>query len=251
MTAVPAGSPLDEARRLSDLAREAGITARLLGGVAVALSAADPLPPSLQRPYKDLDYVVPRAQAPRWRDLLEAQGYVPDSGFNALHGAHRLLHFDRTNDRQLDTFVSAFAMCHSLDLEDRLPEDSPTLAPEDILLTKLQIFEVNDKDLIDTIALLLLHPVVSGGAKAGIDEKRIADLVGGDWGWYTTLSDNLAKVEQRVASSGLDQKAATLVRDRIRRIQHVLATAPKTLKWKLRAKVGRRVPWYDLPEEVD
>jgi hypothetical protein len=25
---------------------------------------------------------------------------------------------------------------------------------------------------------------------------------------------------------------------------------PKTLKWKLRARVGERARWYELPEEV-
>jgi len=246
---IPAADLLTEARRLHGQAEMAGLTARLLGGAAVALSAPGPLPPALQRPYKDLDYVVRRADAARWRDLLDANGYAADTQFNALHGAQRLLHYDLAHERQLDTFVSSFAMCHSLDLEDRLPAGSATLAPADILLTKLQIFEVNDKDLIDSIALLLSHPVTSDGAP-GIDAGRLARVTGADWGWHTTLTDNLAKVAQRLPAAGLSDEQAGLVARRVEQVTEALADAPKTLKWRARAKIGRRVPWYDLPEEV-
>jgi hypothetical protein len=146
--------------------------------------------------------------------------------------------------------LGVFAMCHTIDLEDRLPADSPTLAPEDILLTKLQIFEVNDKDLIDTIALLLSHPVVSGD-KPGINRERLAKVVGTDWGWYTTVSDNLTKVGARLHSLDLDHAAVLAVEQRLADVRDTIATAPKSLKWRARARVGRRIPWYDLPEEVD
>jgi len=227
-----------------------GIVARLLGGAAVVLSSDRPLPTPLQRTYKDLDYVVRRSAARRWRDLLEANGYEADVQFNSLHGSQRLLHFDTVNNRQLDTFVSTFAMCHTIDLEGRLPDDSPTLAPEDIFLTKLQIFEVNDKDLIDSIALLLSHAVVSGD-KPGINRERLAQVVGTDWGWFTTVSDNLAKVAARLQSVDLDHASVLAVEQRLAEVREAIATAPKSLKWRARARIGRRVPWYDLPEEID
>ena len=248
--ATPVADLLTEARRLHRQAEAAGIAARLLGGAAVAISAAAPLPSALQRPYKDLDYVVRRSDATHWRDLLDANGYAADTQFNTLHGAQRLLHYDLVNERQIDTFVSNFAMCHSLDLEDRLPPGSATLAPADILLTKLQIYEVNDKDLIDSIALLLSHPIVSTSGGPGIETTRLAKVTGADWGWHTTLTDNLTKVSQRLPSAGLAREQVDLVAQRIEQITAALAAAPKSLKWRARAKVGRRIPWYDLPEEV-
>jgi Uncharacterised nucleotidyltransferase len=246
---MPSADLLDEARRLHGRAAAEGIAARLLGGAAVALSAPTPLPAVLQRPYKDLDYVVRRADAANWSALLDSSGYTADVQFNTLHGAQRLLHFDLAHERQLDTFVSQFTMCHSLDLEDRLPAGSATLAPEDILLTKLQIFEVNDKDLIDSIALLLSHPVTS--ASGGINPDRLAKVAGADWGWHTTLSDNLAKVAQRLPTVGLADAEAGTVSQRLAQISEALAAAPKSFRWRARAKIGRRVPWYDLPEEVE
>lgn len=247
---APAADLLTEARRLHTAAETAGITARLLGGVAVAISAPAPLPAALQRPYKDLDYVVRRADAAHWRDLLDGNGYTPDTQFNTLHGAQRLLHYDPAHRRQLDTFISSFAMCHTLDLEDQLPVRSATLAPADLLLTKLQIYEVNDKDLIDAIALLLTHQVIAGD-RPGIDTRRLAKITGSDWGWHTTLTDNLHKVAARLPSAGLSPEQTSLVDRRLKQITTTLATAPKSLKWRARAKIGRRVPWYDLPEEPD
>ena len=249
-TTVPSAEPIAEARRLHASAEREGIAARLLGGAAVALSTDVPLPAVLQRPYKDLDYVVRRSDARRWREFLESNGYEADAQFNALHGSQRLLHFDAVNNRQLDTFVSTFAMCHTIDLEDRLPPDSPTLAPEDILLTKLQIFEINDKDLIDSIALLLSHPVTSGG-EPGISSERLAKVVGNDWGWFTTVADNLDKVAARLQTVGLEEADAQTVSARLAEVNEVMATAPKSIRWRARARIGRRLPWYDLPEEVN
>lgn len=249
MSTQTSASPNEEAARLFALAQDQGITVRLLGGVAVALAAAGPLPASLQRTYKDLDYVVARVDAPRWALLLESSGYVADVQFNRLHGSQRLLHYDRANDKQLDTFVGEFAMCHVLNLERRFPRDSITLAPADLLLTKLQIVEVNDKDLVDTVALLVTHTVGEGPDE--LSASAFGSVVGGDWGWYTTITDNLAKVAARLERLGLAEHERAQVRRGIATLMETAQASPKSLRWRTRSVIGRRMPWYDLPEEVD
>ncbi|HEY3545834.1 MAG TPA: hypothetical protein VGK17_07045 [Propionicimonas sp.] len=249
MSTETSASPQEEATRLFALAQQRGITVRLLGGVAVALAAGGPLPEGLQRVYKDLDYVVARKDAHTWAILLEASGYVADVQFNSLHGSQRLLHYDTANNKQLDTFVAEFAMCHVLNLERRFPKDAVTLAPVDLLLTKLQVVEVNDKDLVDTVALLLTHAV--GEQPGDLSPSSFAGVVAADWGWYTTITDNLAKVATRVESVGLSDEQQSLVRGRVDALVGTAAAAPKSLKWRARSVVGRRMPWYDLPEEVD
>ncbi|OZB88490.1 MAG: hypothetical protein B7X41_07865 [Microbacterium sp. 14-71-5] len=249
MSTETSASPQDEATRLFALAQARGLTVRLLGGVAVALAAGGPLPEGLQRVYKDLDYVVARKDAPTWALLLEASGYIPDVRFNSLHGSQRLLHYDTANSKQLDTFVGEFAMCHVLNLERRFPKDAITLAPVDLLLTKLQIVEVNDKDLVDTVALLLTHDV--GEQPRDLSPSSFAGVVGADWGWYTTITDNLAKVAARLASIPLTGEQRELVRRRVDALVDTAQAAPKSIKWRARSVVGRRMPWYDLPEEVD
>src|SRR5438034_109293 len=41
-----------------------------------------------------------------------------------------------------------------------------------------------------------------------------------------------------------------LVRSRVAEIQGAIDAGPKPLKWRLRAQVGDRLQWYELPEEV-
>jgi hypothetical protein len=248
MVTQPLADPIAEARRLAGLARSAGLTVRLLGGVAVALRAGAELPPGLRRTYKDLDFVTLRNDAAPFNSLLTDAGYQPDEEFNRLHGAQRLLHYDPVNRKQLDTFVGTFAMCHVLDLSKRLPADGETLSPGDLLLTKLQIVEVNDKDLVDTIALLLCHPIGEHDPHS-IDLAELRPILRADWGWYTTITDNLAKVDDRLSNIDLDDEDKRRVHARITELSVAIRAFPKTMKWMLRSKVGRKVPWYELPEE--
>lgn len=246
---TPLADPVAEARRLTALASAAGLTVRLLGGVAIAIRAGAALPGGLRRTYKDLDFATVRGDAARFDALLVDAGYEADEQFNRIHGAQRRLHYDRANGKQLDTFVDTFAMCHVLELARRLPPRGQTLTPADLLLTKLQIVEVNDKDLVDTIALLLCHPIDEAGADViALDELR--PLLRADWGWYTTITDNLAKVAARLATVEVPDADKDLVSARIDELLTALRAFPKSMKWTLRAKVGRKIPWYDLPEEV-
>lgn len=253
MTDTPPGLPLaavlDEARRLAALADSAGVRARLLGGCGVALHAHGEIPAALKRTYGDLDYVVGRSYGPVFRRLLESSGYEPNARFNALHGHRRLLHYDPLNERQIDTFVGDFAMCHALELRDRLPPVGLSLAPVDLLLTKLQIVEVNDKDLTDVLVLLGEHAV--GVGPEGIDPGRLGALVGHDWGWYATLSANLEKLAERNRTlAGIEPDHRARLALRIGEVQAVVDGAPRSVRWRARAAVGRRIPWYELPEEV-
>ena len=153
-SAAPLADATAEARRLLEAASREQVTIRLLGGVAIALLAYRPIPEPLRRTYGDIDLVTKREDAPHLRVLLEKQGYTANRRFNSLHGAHRLLYYDETNGRQLDVFVGAFKMCHELDLNGRLQLAPETLTPADLLLTKLQIVEINRKDMLDAITLL-------------------------------------------------------------------------------------------------
>ena len=253
MSADPAAAPLtsvvEEARRLGRLSEASGVRARLLGGVGVVLHAHGPVPAPLARTYGDLDYVVTRGDGPPFRRLLESSGYEPNERFNALHGHRRLLHYDPTNGRQVDTFVGSFKMCHALDFSDRLPVLGLSIAPVDLLLTKLQIVEVNDKDLRDVLVLLGDHPIGSG--PEAIDPIQLAAIVGNDWGWHTTLLDNVEKLEALGRSiDGLEPDLRVRVVDRIAEIRVVIGSAQHSVRWRARAAVGRRIPWYELPEEV-
>jgi hypothetical protein len=247
----PLPDVLDEGRRLAVIWSDAGIAARLLGGAGVALHAHGPIPLPFRRTYGDLDYVIPRSAGQAFRHVLETAGYEPNARFNALHGHRRLLHYDPLNGRQVDTFVGAFRMCHALDLDRHLPATGPSISPADLLLTKLQIVEVNAKDLTDVLALLADHPIGDADPMEQVDPGRLASVTGRDWGWYTTISDNLARLEAyALAERGLEATIRDAIVDRIHEARAVIASAPRSLRWRSRAAIGRRVPWYELPEEV-
>jgi hypothetical protein len=251
---VPLAGVEAEGRRLVNVAARLDLPVRLLGGVGVALHDHGPVPPALVRGYGDLDIVVPRKSTKRTTEVLTEAGYVGNDRFNALHGAQRMLFYDTPNKRQVDVFVGVFAMCHRLDLSDRLHLHPQSLDAADLLLTKLQIHEVNRKDLVDAVRLVLTHDVVDVGAPAdelgdALALDRLCAVTSGDWGWYTTVTDNLVRV-RTAASELLDPVDAGLVESRLDEIDASLRRSPKSVRWRARNVVGRKTPWYELPEEV-
>jgi hypothetical protein len=176
-------------------------------------------------------------------------GYTPNVRFNNLRGDRRMLFTDEPNDRKLDVFVGRFQMCHALDLTGRLDRHPVTLAPADLLLTKLQVVEVNRKDLTDALTLLLTHEIDASDAGDNLSADRLVAVTSGDWGWYTTLTDNLARLPD-LAAELLDSADAEAVTGRVTAIREALDAAPKSLKWRARSRVGRRVSWYELPDEI-
>jgi hypothetical protein len=248
---APAADIAAEAGHVLAGCDEHGVTARLLGGLAVARHLHTPTPPGLERSYGDIDIVIGRKQGRPARAALTELGYVPNDRFNALHGDRRLLFYDERNGRQLDVFVGVFSMCHTLDLTGRLSLLPGTLPVADLLLTKLQIVEINAKDLVDATQLLRNHQL-GHGDQPGADHLSLARLcavTSTDWGWYTTLSDNLAKVAG-FAASALTEPDAAAVTAQVAAIKQALDGAGKSLRWKARARLGRHSPWYELPEEV-
>ncbi len=244
-----------EAQRLLAEIERAGLAARLIGGMAIRLLAADRMPPAYERPIQDLDFIVTKRDRPQFNTLLIDAGYGPQEQFNALYGARRMLYDDPSHGRQIDVFVESFSMCHELPLAGQIPLRPRTLPAADLLMTKLQIVELNEKDRRDLYALLCTHTVSAGpGATAGegvIDLGRIVALTSSDWGLQHTFELNLARLRTALGDQPLAADEAAAVAERIDALRQALEDVPKTRKWKLRAKVGERKRWYEEPEEVD
>lgn len=215
-------------------AQEAGATVRLLGGAAVVLHGSG-VP---YRPIGDLDAITRRKDARTLTSALEARGYEPEQRFNALHGDRRLIFYGPQG--KLDVFVDRFEMCHRLELGGRLDLDSPTLTATDLLLTKLQVVELNEKDARDA-AELLTHHELAAGPGDHLDTDYLAEIVGDDWGLWRTLVGTLDRLPALVPEVS-DQAAA---------VRRVLEDAPKGRRWRMRAKVGERKRWYELPDDVE
>lgn len=246
---VPETEPevIGEARRLLDAARAHGVTVRLLGGAAIGLKCPSAARPPLARDYKDLDFVGLSGESRKLQEFFSVQGYSPDRRFNSLNGHRRLLFRDQPRSRILDVLLDRFEMCHRLDLRDRLPLAPDTLPLADVLLTKMQVVEANEKDLVDSLALLVDHPITTN-SNDGVDADYVARLCARDWGLYRTLHLNRERVQE--ASGRLDPTSRETVLTRLAALFERIEHEPKTLAWKVRARVGDRVRWYELPEEV-
>ena len=245
-TNLPAADVIAEAERISAAARAGKVPVKLVGGAAVNLHSRSAREAPLKRKYGDLDFVASSKQQASVQKLFESLGYEGDRRFNTLNGHQRLLYLDGVNGRQIDIFIDRMKMCHVIELADRLGGDDACLTPADLLLSKLQVFEVNMKDLVDSIALLLDHPIADHDDDA-VNAAYLAQLLSQDWGLYRTLQLNTARV--RDAAKELPVPADT-VNQRLDQLWERVDAHPKSLKWRLRAKVGDRMSWYELPEEV-
>jgi hypothetical protein len=239
-----------EGRRVLALAEAQGVTLRLLGGVAVVLRAPNGLPESLRRTYQDLDFAAARGSSAACGKLLAALGYEPHVSFNALHGSERLLFFDERNGRKADVFVGAFRMSHRIPLEGRLGLEQLTVPLAELLLTKLQIAELNEKDVRDTLALLHDHGVGDEDGDS-VNGARLAAILGDDWGLWRTFTGNLAVCRDHLARYDLGAEETRRVAKRIDALGELIDAEPKSRAWKLRARIGERKRWYETPEEVD
>ena len=240
-----------EMNRLVDAAREQKIGLRVIGGLAVRMHSPNQ-PTAFTREYPDIDFVVNKRSSRKLSPFFQSMGYIPDRQFNVLNGARRQIFLDRLTGRRIDVFVGDFEMCHKLPMRNRLEVDPITVPLAELLLSKTQILQLNRKDALDIISLLL-HNEIGRDDDKKINLHRIARLCLRYWGLYKTTSINLARVEELLLNEDLGlgaQELRTVLR-RVKRIQRTLKAINKNLFWKLRNQLGTRVRWYAEVEEVD
>jgi hypothetical protein len=250
--------PLPEALMLARGAAEAGLGLKLLGGLAVRVICPD-FPPRL-RAGQDMDFACLSKGRKDVVSYLERSGCTGDRRFNNLNG-DRQMYFNAPSGRPVDVMVDRLTMCHTLDFRPSFGRLPLTVDAIDVLLSKLQIVELNEKDVRDALQLLGALPVGgdgqgrgsrAGGGEPVLDTERFGKVLGADWGWWRTVTGNLAKLPGLVAerpelappSPPFDPL------EQCRKLLEVATAAPKGVKWKLRSNVGDRVRWYELPEEV-
>ena len=233
-----------------EAANRKGVPIRLLGGQAIRYLTPD-FPPR-RRADQDMDFAsVSNAKRPVL-DLLMGLGFEGDRRFNTMHG-HRQMYFRSPNGTTVDVIMDRLRMCHVLEFSDRIERMPSTLDVTDLLLTKLQVVEQNEKDVHDIVYLLAAYEVREGDEGGTIGLARFGKVLADDWGWWRTASGNLDRVIELVrgelarlvpsrAAYDPVEQAATLRR-------HAEAMR-KSLRWKVRARIGERVQWYEVPEEV-
>ncbi|MBI3163630.1 MAG: hypothetical protein HYZ24_03025, partial [Chloroflexi bacterium] len=138
---------------------------------------------------------------------------------------------------------------HTISFKDRLEYDSPTIPLAELFLEKMQIVQINEKDIIDTIMLLLEHPLGEIDGEV-VNIRLVAQLCAEEWGLWRTVTMNLGKVNQYAAQSSLltpEQKSK--MESQVNEIMTRLTSEPKSFSWKVRDQMGDRVKWYKDVDE--
>jgi hypothetical protein len=243
------------AKELVEQGAKQGVRLRILGSLGIRHhigESAGMLDLLGRIPTRDIDfmgYSEDQARADRmFRDL----GYEPDDAVahSLEYGIGRLIYHRRDDQLMAEIFLDQLRMAHTLDFRGRLELDYPTITLVDLLLSKLQIQRITEKDIKDMIALLAEHELGTDGREV-IDVSYLLELTSNDWGLYRTAITNLAIVEEW--ADRLDALDPAVRRDIVRRIGTLIAkmeAQPKTLRWKLRGMIGTRARWYEEVGDV-
>ena len=242
----------NELKRILKASDEAGVLLRVIGSLAFQMHCPKYgyLQQAMGRAYTDIDFAAYSKQTKAVQELMAKLGYVDNQEVFIVSGGERSI-FDRAEiGLHIDIFWEKLDFCHIIRWTGRLEVDSPSIPLAELLLEKMQIVQINEKDVIDTIMLLLEHPL-GDIDKETINIKRVAELSAVDWGLWRTMTMNLNKV--RLLAQGYDQLTSeqkavieTQVNGALARIE----AEPKALPWRLRARVGDRVKWYKDVDEV-
>lgn len=237
---------LNRAIEVIDKANNEGITLRVIGGAAIALIAkkGSELYP---RVYKDIDYFGLSSQSSKISKFLEGIGLIPNKRFNALHGHTRLMFFDPIINSTVDVFLDEFIMCHKLVLKDRLRIMKYTIPTSDLFLTKMQIIQLTENDEKDIAALLYDVELGERDDEKTMDYNYIAKILSEDWGFYKTYTINHEKILKFL----INDKNREIIEPKLLKLREIIEKHPKSIKWKMRAKIGEKVKWYEEPEEVN
>jgi hypothetical protein len=248
---APARDAFEQSLEVVRQANARGLPLKLIGGQAVR--ALCPLFPHRARDDQDMDFACVSSRKRDLIDFLEGLGFLGDRRFNTLHGDRQMYFTTPDGKTSVDVVMDRLNMCHVLAFEDRIDRMPETLDVADLLLTKLQVVELNEKDVHDVLHLLSGYPVAPGDEPGTIGLDRIGRVVADDWGWWRTVTMNLDKVAHFAEEEHPDLVPEARVYEpasQARQLRSCCDEVPKPLKWKLRAKVGDRVQWYQLPEEV-
>lgn len=245
---MPMEDIYEETRRILSTAQERGITLRLVGGMAMRFHCKSAEHGPLARRYVDVDLVGHAKQSKQIKELFADLGYSPRRRFNAMHGDKRLVFNDLEHQRRADIFLDVFEMCHKFNFKDRLEIEPYTLPLVDLVATKLQVVQMTEREYKDLMCLLLDHPVGARDNPETINGGYLAKLASDDWGIYMTFRQTIENLIRALPAYGLGSEQQQVISERAQQILKMIEETPKSMRWKMRAKVGEKVPWYELPE---
>ncbi len=241
---------LEEARRLTESAQKQGMILRVMGPIALHyyfpqfISLYRSMERLGERVFTDIDYAAYGKHRGKIVPFFESQGYELEKRAAMISGGTRMIFF---SDRipMIDVFFDKLNYNHPIDYKNRLEIHPYCISLTDLLLQKLQIVEINDKDLKDTMLLLLAAPIKDADDNS-INSNYLCKIMGDDWGFYHTATSNLGKVRNVLPIvKVLKLEESKIISGKIDLLLETLEDTPKSGKWKNRARAGTSKPWYN------
>ncbi|MFI5449960.1 MAG: hypothetical protein ACHQ03_09400 [Candidatus Bathyarchaeia archaeon] len=241
-------------------AKEEGVVLRVIGALAFRIHTRDlrDLHQRLGRRaasgevISDMDFISYRKIRGKVEKFLERIGYTPDRAAQMLAWVwgERAVYLEPHGKYHADIFFDKLEMSHTIDFKNRLEVDFPTIPLAELMMEKMQIVQINEKDLKDCTALLVGHEVGSRDCEV-INGQYIAKVLANDWGFWYTMTTNLQKLKTYLAKLNLTLEEREIVDSRIGKLLNLIEQEPKTSTWQKRAKTGTSKQWYRDVEEID
>jgi len=261
-----------EAHAIIDAGTRQDVVLRLTGGLAVRHYAIDL--EFAEREYSDIDLIGLKRQVVAVGEVFRGLGYIenrhvamatgngqlqfflpgvapasaPDAGSRAARDGLPVYAEIPPSDH-IDVFLDAMRMDHQVDFRDRLAINTYAIDPADLFLSKLQIVHLNEKDVHDIVTLVKDVYVDFQPHPGVLDLHHVAEVCAADWGLYIDVMNNADTVIEHVADYDLSPRDAARVRRTLELAQDMMTEQAKTLRWRLRARIGKRVRWYEEVEE--
>ena len=248
------GLMVAEATKIITEAEKRQLHLRLLGAIAfqVRCPKFSFLSTKLNRILTDIDFAGYSKERAKVANMMREFGYQDEAAVTAIFGHRRMIWDHKSNGVHVDIFFDKLEMNHDIPFENRLDLDQLTIPLADMLLEKMQIVQITEKDYIDAMMLLREHSIDNdGGNPEAIDARYIAKLLSKDWGFYYTVTTNLTNVNNRLSQyNDISEDDRQDITSKTRALAKRIEEEPKPMSWKMRAKVGPKSKWYRVVEEV-
>jgi hypothetical protein len=242
----------NELKRIIEASNNAGLMLRVIGSLAFQMHCPKYgyLQAAMGRAYTDIDFAAYRKQTKEIRSLMAGLGYAENREVSIISEGSRSIYENHHNKLHIDVFFDKLDFCHVISWDGRLEVDKPTIPLSELLLEKMQIVKINEKDVVDTIMLLLEHPLGNKDQET-INMANVARLCAADWGLWRTTTMNLDKVGKlAVGYPQLEEEQKSQVVVQVNKALEYIEAEPKSMAWRIRARVGDRVKWYKEVDEV-
>ena len=260
-----------EARHIIDAGNDRGVVLRLTGGLAVRHYAIDL--EFAERDYSDIDLIGLKRQTTEIHQVFLDLGYQENihvamatgnsqrQYFRPQHALESRVHMSKRAHAMpvmsavppsdhIDVFMDAMKMDHELDFRDRLEINTYAVDPADIFLSKLQIVNLSEKDAHDVVTLCKDVYVDFHPHPGVLDLEHVAVTCAGDWGLYIDVMSNIDKVLERLDDYDLSPMETNRIARTLELAQDMMTEHSKSLRWRMRARVGKRLRWYNEVDET-